>query len=553
MRPEDMATMTAPDGANRLPLLPLGYQVFEKVRATRAVYVDKTAYLPGLPNLGQVVFCSRPRRFGKSLTVSTLDAFFSGRKDLFVGLAVEPFMHSPAFHSLPVIRLDMSSVAGSDSAESLKASLLSILNTNAERHNLGFWPKDADPADAFREMSAALHRKTRQQAVVLIDEYDAPVLRLVQQPGTIRDARLIDGTRSLMQTFYAQIKAAEEHIYFTFITGVSKFSRMGVFSSLNNILDISLSPDYAAFMGITHAEMTKNFAFFIMRAAEKFGITPEELAERIKTHYNGFSFDGITRVYNPFSSLSFFTHQEFGNYWVESGSSSVIREFLKEKHLTVEQFRGMPVSRNFVSSPGEIEKTSPEGFLYQAGYLTLRKDRDGEFTLDYPNFEVLSTLSWFFVENLFPNERDADRIAVNTRKHFMAGNVPGIVEELNRLYASLSYLDYIQVERRKNGESFYRAMLLSFLSGAGIIVRSEEHNNLGRADIVAEYGGRTFVVEMKTVADASTATAGAEEGMAQIHKRDYGNKYRNPILLSLAVDEKNRKIGAWLADTSHCA
>jgi hypothetical protein len=208
----------------------------------------------------------------------------------------------------------------------------------------------------------------------------------------------------------------------------------------------------------------------------------------------------------------------------------------------------MPVSRNFASSPGEVEKTSPEGFLYQAGYLTLRKAGDGEFTLDYPNFEVLSALSWFCMENLFPNERDADLIVVNIRKHFVAGNVPGIVEELNKLYASVSYLDYIHAERGKAGESFYRAMLLSFLAGVGIVARAEEHNNLGRADIATEYGGRTLVIALKMAADASMVAVKAEEGMAQIRERNYGNRYRNPILLSLAVDEKNRNIGAWLAD-----
>jgi hypothetical protein len=272
------------------------------------------------------------------------------------------------------------------------------------------------------------------------------------------------------------------------------------------------------------------------------------MLEQIRAHYKGFSFDGETLVYNPFSTLGFFTTMEFDNYWVKSGSLSFIREFLKERKLTIDQFKGMGITKDFADAPGEIEKTSPAGFLYQTGYLTIRKDDDGEFNLDYPNFEVLSALSAFFLENAFPTFEEEQKSLRNVRVLLERRDLPGLVEEFNRMYASVSYLDYIQAERKEYGESFYRAMLHVFLNGAGIMTHPEEHNNRGRVDIVAVKGKRVLVIEMKMAPSGKAAEAAATGGMSQMRAREYGNRYLNPMLLSLAVDLENRRIGAWKAE-----
>jgi hypothetical protein len=438
----------------------------------------------------------------------------------------------------------MSRIASGRSVDILEARLNNLLDNIARQHGVPF--RGADPVMSFGFLVEDVSRAAGGQRIaLLVDEYDAPVLAQTSQPAVIRDERLIAEARSLMRGFYSQIKASEQYLDFAFITGVSKFSRMGVFSSLNNIRDISLDPEYAAFMGYTHEELETVFAPYIARAARKFQITPEEMTEEIRRYYNGFSFDGETLVYNPFSTLGFFSETEFNNYWVESGSTSFIREFLRDRKLTVEQFRGLPVDRNFARMPGEIEQTPPEGFLYQSGYLTLRKAGPDDFTLDYPNFEVLSSLSAFFLENVLAGAGEDPGYAVNVRACLDGRDVAGLVEEFNRVFASVSYLDYVQAEKKKLGESFYRAMLHVFLNGAGVMTRPEEHNSLGRADMVATRRGRTLIIEMKTAPDAGAAAAAAAEGMRQMGERDYGNRYRNPILLSLAVDLENRRIGAW--------
>jgi hypothetical protein len=526
--------------------LPYGVQTFAKLRGEDMIYVDKTRFLLDLIRLRGTVFCARPRRFGKSLTVSTLEAFFSGRKDLFRGLAAEEYLNSPDFRPRPVIHLDMSAVAGSPGREILDAKIRNLLKSESKKHGVPF--EGVDASDAFRSLLENITLTVGEKAVLLIDEYDAPVLAIAQKAKPFRDEQLLDQTRDVMRSFYSQIKASEKYIDFTFITGVSKFSRMGVFSSLNNINDISLSPDYAAFMGYTHEELEENFSPFIERVAEKFGVTQEEMLEQIRAHYNGFSFDGETLLYNPFSTLGFFSTMQFGNYWMESGSGSFIREFLKDKKLTVDQFRGMPVDEDFARVPGEIEKTSPEGFLYQAGYLTLRKRGEDDYRLDYPNFEVLSAISAFFLKNILTEADENPYYTSKVRSCLNRRDVPSLVEEFDRMFASVSFLDYYQAVKNKLGENFYRAMIQVFLNGAGVMTRSEEHNNMGRADIVAAWGKNTLVIEMKAAADEASAARMAGEGMEQMKARGYGNRYAEPILLSLAIDSKKRGIGAWLSE-----
>jgi hypothetical protein len=380
----------------------------------------------------------------------------------------------------------------------------------------------------------------------LVDEYDAPVLNAIQEPKSIKNKRFIDQTRKVMRGFYTIIKAADAFTDFVFLTGISKFSRMGVFSSLNNINDISLDPEYAALMGYTQKELLDNFTPFVEKVAKKFGEKPEKMTERIADHYNGFSFDGETFVYNPFSTLGFFFKEKFKNFWVESGSTSFIREFFKDKKLTIEQFKDLPVSEDFVSAPGEIEKTSPEGFLYQSGYLSLRKRSDPGYVLDYPNFEVLSALSAFFLENIIGNE--ATLAMFNVVKHFRERNATGLVKEFKRMFSAITYSDCYQTEKHKFGESFYRPILQTFLHGAGISTRPEEHNNMGRADLVAAYNDQVIIFELKMAKNAASSKSAATKGMEQMRLRKYGNCYENPLLLSLAIDEKQRNIGAWIAE-----
>ncbi|MDR1041096.1 MAG: AAA family ATPase [Deltaproteobacteria bacterium] len=335
-----------------LPALPVGQQLFEELRLDNTLYVDKTTYLPMLRKAGKFVFCARPRRFGKSLTVHTLDAFHSGRKELFRGLAVEEHIGSPAFVSRPVINLDMGAAAGARSIEVLESKIMGRLGVNAERHHVSL--RGADTADSFLFLIEDVHKASGKNVVVLIDEYDAPVISVVRSEKPA-NADLLDDTRNVMRYFYSKIKSAEAHIESVFITGVTRFSKMGVFSLLNNLRDISLNPEFGAFMGYTQKDLENYFKPFVAETARKLKMSQKRLLSEIRGYYYWFSFDGETRLYCPFSILSFFADRQFANYWMESGSDAIIKKFLKDKAITVEEFQGKKVTLRFARSPGEIE------------------------------------------------------------------------------------------------------------------------------------------------------------------------------------------------------
>jgi hypothetical protein len=423
-----------------------------------------------------------------------------------------------------------------------------------------------------------------------------------------------------MSDFYGKIKTLDDCLYFTFITGVTKFSRMGVFSTLNNLVDISLWPEFASIAGFTHDELERNFQPHIKAAAARLHLDEDALLARMRDYYDGFSFDGQIRLYNPYSTLYFFLEVKFNNFWMESGSNTLIREMLKDKALITEQFRGLKVSEAFARYPGEIDQTPPEGFLYQAGYLTLRKDPETEFLmLDYPNYEVSASIAKLFIDNIFQSERSAYEATIELIADIKKINIFGIIESFIRLYASLPYDDYrskmkvnisftmlnsmnseikqllvkklggnyvneiikqmqdefnkrekvgkvLEEEKwgkikslmeslleasgqadlitSKTSEGFYRATLLSYLSGAGLRVLAELHTNRGRSDLVIEHEDKSYVIELKVVGKFKEAEAAARDAIDQIMGKGCGGRYRDPVLIGLAISEEERNISA---------
>ncbi|MDR1873621.1 MAG: AAA family ATPase, partial [Synergistaceae bacterium] len=358
---------------NKLPKLPTGIQTFEKIREKGYLYVDKTKYLVDLIDNGEVYFLSRPRRFGKSLTVSTFDALFSGKKELFRGLHAGEFFERPDYRASPVVRLDMSKVAARRGIDAIFPSIMRQLKRNAERHGVGL--SEGLPHDVFGELIADISQK-KGPAVVLVDEYDKPILDLLDKPEESQKVR------DILRDFYTQIKSEDESLRFIFMTGISKFSKMGVFSAMNNLNDISMKNEYATMLGYTEDELLVNFGDYIDKTATTMGKSREDLIAQLRDYYDGFSFDGKSRLYNPFSTLNFFDDATFKNYWFETGTPSFIARYMKDRHLTVEQFRGIDVSLNFASTPGEIENATAMNFLYQSGYLTLRPGRSLDYSLD---------------------------------------------------------------------------------------------------------------------------------------------------------------------------
>ncbi|MDR1036998.1 MAG: ATP-binding protein [Deltaproteobacteria bacterium] len=558
------------------PVLPVGLQSFETLRQRNAVYVDKTKYFQTLEETSDVIFCSRPRRFGKTLTVTTLDAYYSGNASLFKGLAVEESISSPDFIKYPVMRLDMSLAGGSPTRQILEESLRVCLNFSAKRHNLSL--SSSDSAIAFTLLINDIYEATGKKVVLLIDEYDSPIIKILLRQRVSDEDPLLLETREVMERFYSQIKFMFNQLQFVFITGVTKFSKMGLFSQLNNLVDISLMQNFDAFMGYTEEELTDNFAYFFNNATTLFNMNGNELLSKLRNYYNGFSFDGVTRLYNPFSINYFFLDKKFKNFWIHSGSDKIIRKFLRNKGLTIDQFPGMEVNEDFVSNPGEIDDTPPEGFLYQAGYLSLRSKGGGLYGLDYPNFEVRESLSRLFLQNFKESRNNINKAGQELANHLASCHVPEIVDVLSKLlygicsedHASANHLnhafqlddnfaksssidqskkelgrlstDFTEWMLREKGESFYRSILHAALWMAGGRTTSEKHESVGRLDIEVVFGGITYVFEIKMTDDVAGGPVAANAGMKQIHDRGYGLASDNAVLVSLAIGRTERNI-----------
>jgi hypothetical protein len=526
--------------------LPIGIQTFKEIREENYLYVDKTEFLVNLIDSGKVYFLARPRRFGKSLTVSTLDAMFSGKKELFRGLYAEEFMNRTNYRTSPVIRLDMSRITTNMGMEAICESILIVVKKNAE--NLGVKLSDIRvPGSLLSELIENTFRKYGSRVVILLDEYDKPYNEYVN------DRETAETIRSILRDFYIHIKSNDEYIRFVFITGIGKFARFGVFSSLNNIEDISMDEKYGEMCGLTEDEIVRYFPEYIDETAKKMKMTPEELLEQMRSYYDGFCFDGIHRLYNPFSTLCFFKAKEFNNYWMESGTPALIAKYLKNKNLTVEQFRHFPVSKDFLRTPGDMDATPPEGFLYQGGYLTIREGSINEFELDYPNAEVLNAMSALLAQNILPPDNSFGNLQQLMLLAMEEKDANEFIHVINVLLASIPYDDFSRAGQLnikfnhikiQTQEWLYRSTILAFFRGCGVVVFAEMHTNLGRADLVIAHRGKTYVIELKVAYTPEDVPVKLNEAVKQMTKKNYLAPYPDATGMALVIDDVKRQITA---------
>ena len=534
---------------NKKLKLPVGIQTFEEIRTEGYVYVDKTKYLVNMIDNGKVYFFARPRRFGKSLTVTTFDALFSGNKELFKGLYAEEFLNRPNFQPSPVIRLDMSKITTDEGIENVRASMLQLTREMAE--NLEVELSDMRlSGDLLRELISKTAKKYKQKVVILVDEYDKPYTDFVN------DLERAEKVRDVLRNYYAQIKASDEYIRFTFITGISKFARFGVFSTLNILEDISMLPEYAEMCGYTEEEIIRYFPDYLDKTANSMQISTPELIEKMRYYYNGFTFDrnAETRLYNPFSTLLFLKSRSFDNFWIESGKPKFIADYMKHRNLTVEQFRNYPVSPGFARNPGDMDTTPPEGFLFQSGYLTLRKGETEELALDYPNTEVLNSMSELVTQNMLMYRDESYTLCrTDLLSGLITANRDKVVRAFNRLLASIPYDDFTSAAKQsishndydmKPQEWLYRASILSFLQGCGVVVAAEMHTNKGRPDLVISHRGNVWVIELKVAHEGESATQKAEEAYRQIIEKKYATPYPGAVCIGLGIDDTTRQISA---------
>ncbi len=516
--------------------LPIGMQNFESIRENNDyLYVDKTEKLLQLAKTKKSYFLSRPRRFGKSLTLSTLEAMFQGKAELFKGLYVEEWVKEQAKHPSPVIKLDMSVLGSYDNKKELNRSIINYLvRYYIEEYKLDVIIQD-NPGDVFLDVINKLYKQFGH-VVVLIDEYDKPIT------DNLNNLEKAEEMRESLRSFYGVLKGCSQ-VKFIMITGVSKFSKAGVFSSLNNLNDISMTEKYSDIVGYTQQELEDNFVDWIEKSTQKLFLTKEELLEKIKRYYDGFSFDGKVRVYNPFSVLNFFEESDFRNYWYISATPSFLVTYFKNHGImNPDKFRHIEVESEFAEEH-EIEKSTCESFLYQSGYLTIEKRESDKLTLDYPNWEVLRSISRLYLRDIYQIENylSLGDILWRAIQTLQDGNVEKIVEIFNNALEKIPYSDF----PKNQNESWYRSLFVMLLrGGAGVSSFQESFSKDGRADLVIPFEDKIIIIEFKFAKSSKEVDKKRAEGQEQVKRyaESYKNEGKKIITVVLVADNEKKQV-----------
>ena len=385
----------------QLKRLPVGIQTFSNIIEGDMLYIDKTEYIWNMIHLGKYIFLSRPRRFGKSLLVSTLHAYFEGRKDLFKGLFIESV--EKEWVQYPVLRFSMASGKHMEK-DQLERYLLFMLAENERR--FGITSDSIDPNVRLRNLITSIYEKTGKKVVILIDEYDAPLLDVVHEDKTL------PMLRNVMRNFYSPLKDSDPYLHFVFLTGITKFSQLSIFSELNNLKNISMRPDYAGVCGITEEEMVTAMTDYLDDFAEAQQTTREGAVEGLKRQYDGYHFTWPSPdIFNPFSLLNAFQDRDYTNYWFSSGTPTYLIEMLRKFNVVPSDISQMQVLSSDFDAPTE-NMASITPLLYQSGYVTIKDyDRASRlYTLDIPNTEIRVGL----MESLLPNYVEMRKEAGNT-------------------------------------------------------------------------------------------------------------------------------------------
>ena len=510
---------------------PIGIQDFEDLRNNNYIYVDKTALIYQLVNTNKIYFLSRPRRFGKSLLVSTLHAYFRGKKDLFQGLAMERL--EKEWNVYPVLHLDFSMTK-----YTALSDLLGQLNLN-----LYDWEKlygkeevEGTPAERFRGVIRRAYEQTGKPVVVLIDEYDAPLLDSNHLP------ELQNELREEMRKFFSPLKAQGEYLRFLFLTGISKFSQMSIFSELNNLQNISMRDDYSAICGITERELRTQLKTDIEMMAQANNETYEEACMHLKQQYDGYHFsENCEDIYNPFSLFNAFAQKKYANFWFSTGTPTFLINILQQSNFDIRELDGATATAEQFDAPTSVI-TDPLPVLYQSGYLTI-KGYDPEFqlyTLAYPNKEVRKG----FIESLMPAyvhlpARENTFYVVSFIKDLRVGNLDQCMERIKSFFAS------IPNDMNNKEEKHYQTIFYLLFRLMGQYVDAEVKSAVGRADVVIKMQEAIYVFEFKV--DGTP-----EEALAQINSKQYAIPYqadhRKVIKVGVNFDSSTRTIGEWIIE-----
>jgi Predicted AAA-ATPase/PD-(D/E)XK nuclease superfamily len=510
--------------------LPIGVQSLPQIRAKNCVYVDKTQLVHQLVTTGTYYFFSRPRRFGKSLLISTLKELYLGNKTLFEGLWIENNWDWSKTNAVIHFSFDDMSYK----QIGLEPAIINELGRWAKHYKIRL--TKTDYKSQFKELLEKVSKKYGK-VVLLIDEYDKPIIDFVEK-SNIETGKF---NRDILREFYGVLKNSADMIEFVFITGISKFAKVSLFSHLNNLEDITLSPKYAALAGYTQAELEFYFADYIQACTERMQISKEALLAQMKIWYNGYSWDGLTLVYNPFGTLNFLSNQIFFNHWFSTGSP----DFLIKKMRTLTYYNvENSVVNNRILDKYDIDNLTLIPLLFQTGYLTVKSIdiMTGDMVLDYPNKEVRESMYEFLIDDVSQNPQriHTGMTMKDLNKAFVAKDLEKVKTILNSLLADLPDEAFL-----KQTEGLFHGLIHLVFSYLGVFANSEVHSSQGHADAVVQTLTDVYIFEFKF-------NKTAQQAMEQIKKTDYAGKYRasNKLITGIGVNFSSDKktIDAWLEE-----
>ena len=510
-------------------IYPIGIQNFEKIRNDGYLYIDKTALMYQMVKTGSYYFLSRPRRFGKSLLISTMEAYFQGKKELFAGLAVERLEKD--WIKYPILHLDLN-IEKYDTPESLDNILEKSLTAWEKLY--GAEPSERSFSLRFAGIIERACKQAGQRVVILVDEYDKPMLQ------AIGNEKLQKQFRDTLKPFYGALKTMDGYIKFAFLTGVTKFGKVSVFSDLNNLDDISMRKDYVEICGVSDQELHENLDIELHEFAETQGLSYDKLCTKLKEYYDGYHFThNSIGIYNPFSLLNAFKYKEFGSYWFETGTPTYLVKLLKKHHYDLEQMAHEETDAQVLNSI-DSESTNPIPVIYQSGYLTIKgyDERFGIYRLGFPNREVEEG----FIRFLLPFYANVNKVESPFEvqkfvREVETGDYDSFFHRLQSFFADTTY------EVIREQELHYENVLFIVFKLVGFYTKVEYHTNDGRIDLVLQTEKFIYIMEFKL-------NGTAEEALQQINNKRYALPFeadgRKLFKIGINFSEKTRNIEKWV-------
>lgn len=505
---------------------PLGIQTFAHIREDDYVYVDKTQLIYELITTGKSFFLSRPRRFGKSLLISTLESLFCGDKALFEGLAIGKTNYD--FSAYPVVLFEFTKVV-THSADDVKRYIFNTITTIAKKHAVELTFESYE--ERLGQLLERLFDKTGKPVVFLVDEYDKPILDKLFSDE-------LQAVRGVLAGFYAMVKQSDRFLKFVFITGVSKFAKVSVFSGMNSLTDISMNKRFAQLCGVTQQELEQNFDEPLSKLAEYEQIDKKALLAKVKLWYNGYHFHHQSiSVYNPYSLLSLFYKQEFENFWFDTGTPTFLLNLLQEKQYELKNLTERAVgSKSFAAC--EPENMAVQSIFLQTGYLTIKSFDNGVYTLGFPNLEVERS----FYDSV--SERysglgagEEQSYLIELLAHLQAQNFEDFFETLSVFFANIPY------DITLKNEKYYQSLFYAIFKLVGLDIEAEVKTNKGRIDCVMQTDNMICIIEFKL-------NGSKEEALEQIINTQYSQKYqqsdKTKVFIGVEFDQETRNIGGYL-------